>query len=161
MKNIPLSFIVLLAYITSTLYLAIHFHPLWSLFYIFIFIGTVADLITMSTNGNILFIRTIWFLITGRIKRVNTQFGRYYITNRNTSNHVQLIELYDKFFYMKEIGSHPYQDTESLKAWIKAIYDKKYQEKEAISSKEKEIKRWNGYIDLQHERDSKIKDMVS
>jgi hypothetical protein len=161
MKNIPIPFVLIVTYTLTAVYLSTRVHPLFGLMFIVPIIMRFIDGITSSSNGNTLTTRTIFFLLTGRIKRVKTSFGRFYVTNRQNDSDKTVIELYEcRTFYLKEIGFHHFENTQSMKAWIKVIYDKKYADREAVKAKVSEIKKWNGYIDVQHERDSKINEVI-
>lgn len=161
MKNIPIITYLIVLYTSISTYLSITINPFLSLLSILIAVLIFADIILH--NEGFSSVSTIFYLISGRLKRVKTEFGRFYIIKKLSGNKKNIIiELYeDNFFYIKNIGSHYYSDNDSMKKWIKSIYDTKYNERELILSKERELKKWNGFIDIKDERDSKIKDVIN
>ena len=155
-------------YILITLGLSFEF----SLFFLFMLIAPlvlfIIDLIEETT-----YFKAFLFTIIGRYKRIKTEYGRFYVRyvmNKYGNSEIYLYQ--DKFWYLKEIGSKYYTDIKDMKNWVKSCYDAIYATKikeenynkslrEQYIRENKEIKNWNGYIDIRDERDGKIDSIVS
>lgn len=162
MRSIPIPSLIILSYISITTYLTVQFSGFFAFMFIAIFLTTIVDVITSAENSSVLTIRTLLLLFSGRIKRVNTEYGRFFISiKRYGNNKIAMVLYQDRFFFLKELGWNFFYDTESMKVWIKSIYDEKYKEKEDLNSMISEIKKWNGFIDKSDERNSKIEDLIN
>lgn len=141
------SIIILIAYILTTIGLGIFLHGLFFIMFILPVILNFIDLIGGGYNST-----NYMFGVFRKKKRVYTQYGRFYIMVRE--GHLYLYQ--DKLFYLKFIDYTNYHGVESSKGWIKARYDSIYHQKLAKDNLQNELKKWNGYIDLQTERDKKL-----
>ena len=149
-------FLLYATYIMSGVYLSIFTSPFFSLMAIALVLFIVD--IFLSREDTIGYsISNLYLFFT--LKRVKTEYGRFYIRYKtNVSYYGDTVILYqDKFFYMKEISRRAYSgDIDDLKNWIKGQYGYIYDELIRSNERSKEIHSWNGYVDLQSERDSKL-----
>lgn len=97
-------------------------------------------------------------LDTFRMKRVKTEYGRFYIIVKSKT-HPTAYLYQDKFFYLHLIEYKYFSDVTHMKTWIKQSYDHIYKEKQSRDAIKKQIGDWNGYIDLQTERDDKLNNL--
>ena len=92
----------------------------------------------------------------GRMKKIYTQYGRFYVRS-----HKGFVHLYkDNIFYMKHIDYNAFSDIDGMKSWIKLRYDSIYKIKKKHDNVYDKLKSWNGHIDVQTERDEKLKKLV-
>lgn len=97
------------------------------------------------------------FLYIRRLKRVKTEYGRFYVTITNGRNAI----LYqDKFFYLRNTDYTNYINLEQMKAWIKQYVDYTYRNVKAKSDLRNELMTWNGHIDKQSERAEKLNNVI-
>ncbi len=149
--------IIITSYILIATWLGIH-NPLFFFMYLLIPILVVADVI-LSIDGEISFIKM--FMYIGCIKRVKTDYGRFYIVIRKGSSNVKVFLYQDKIIYVDNLDEHWFTNVDSMKSWIKTKYDVIYRDKTRKDETKKLIKNWSGYIDIQSERDSKIDDVIN
>jgi hypothetical protein len=150
----PLILLLVYALISTTLGLSIH--PGFFMMFILPVVLTVIDMIASDFNTSSIM---LGIFKLGKMKRVHTQYGRFYIVPRIYGS--QMIYLYqDRLFYLKYIDHTHYNGVESSKNWIKAQYDVIYYRKKAKNDVLNEIKNWNGYIDIQTERDKKLEKIL-
>lgn len=153
----PRPMIIITSYILIATWLGIH-NPLFFFMYLLIPILVVADVI-LSIDGEISFIKM--FMYIGCIKRVKTDYGRFYIVIRKGSSNVKVFLYQDKIIYVDNLDEHWFTNVDSMKSWIKTKYDVIYRDKTRKDETKKLIKNWSGYIDIQSERDSKIDDVIN
>ena len=98
-----------------------------------------------------------------RMKRVKTDHGRFFVILKD-NGYVVLYK--DRFFYLEYIDYTTFFTVEKMKDWVKAEYETLYKKELAADAKRREttnkvkqIKSWNGYIDIQGQRDAKLKDI--
>lgn len=92
------------------------------------------------------------------MKRVKTEYGRFYIVTKTDDRPITYL-YQDKFLYLDLIEYRYFIDVPNMKTWIKQSYDEIYKEKQSRDSIKKQIRDWNGYIDLQTERDDKLNNL--
>jgi len=139
-----------LIYDLTSISLVVYIHPLFLMMFIITFFFIVVDSINCDFNSASFF--SGLFHLT-KIKRIHTHYGRFYIIIRKGD----MIYLYqDKLFYLKYISHNNYQGVERSKEWIKEEYDVIYFRKRAKDEITNQLKSWNGYIDIQTERDKKL-----
>lgn len=92
-----------------------------------------------------------------RFKRTYTKYGRFYVI-LGKDDYLYLFQ--DRLFYLKYIGVKNFVNIQESKDWIKKEVDIIYQFKMEKDLKRNELKSWNGYVDLQTERDNKLNKLV-
>lgn len=151
-------------YVLSIVYLSVFQHPLYTLLSIPIVVLIVIDIFNFYESYDF---GTVGFFIIqlfrfNTLKRVKTDFGRFYLKIKYNNNYADEVILYkDKFFYLSEISRRYYDgNIDDVKKWVKEEYDSIYNDFLKKKEKFNTLKSWNGYIDLQSERDEKLKKLV-
>ncbi len=90
------------------------------------------------------------------MKRVKTEYGRFFIYIKDGVAHLYR----DRLLFIKLIAYRKFTDVEQMKKWIKSSYDMIYKDKLEKDEINKQIKNWNGYIDIQSERDDKLNNIL-
>lgn len=129
----------------------------YSLWYLFGYVPTliffIVDCMMYSEDEAI-----IGILYIGNVKRVKTKYGTYYLLIRKKAARMVLVR--DRLLFLKWISYNKYTTVSTLKEWVKKLVDEIHQEKMDSDKVGNEIKGWNGYLDKQSERDSKINEIV-
>lgn len=97
------------------------------------------------------------FLYFRRLKKVKTEYGRFYVT---ITNNRTAILYQDRFFYLRNIDYTTYTDIEQMKKWIKQYVDYTYRNVKAKTDLRNELMNWNGHIDKQSERAEKLNEVI-
>lgn len=159
--------IITLLYASLVVYLSVHF----SAFFAFLSAPIIGILIFELIEERII-MRSVPFAFMGKLKRIKTEYGRFYIRYKKTNYGSNEVILYqDKVLQLKELDTHYYTNVDEMKKWIKNRYDAIYEQRKMLDRMNKEakmkysketsdIKKWSGYIDLSDERDSKINQIV-
>lgn len=148
--------IIILLYILTTLGLSLYVSPYYFIMFSAILIIAFVEIFLHTEDSDISIIRKI--LDTFRMKRVKTEYGRFFIIIKGQSQPIAYL-YQDKFLYLDSIQYKYFTDVSNMKEWIKKEYDHIYKEKQARDAIKKQIKDWNGYIDLQTEREDKLNNL--
>jgi hypothetical protein len=135
--------------------LAIFVHPLYTIgCAVPAVVLTIMEFIICSDSDDS---KIFAFVYIGKLKRVKTEFSRFYVTVNNKKRSV----LYqDKFFYMKSISYTGFENMDKLKEWVKHNVEYTCSNIKAKSDLKKELMLWNGHIDKQVERNEKLNEVL-
>jgi len=103
-------------------------------------------------------------LLTLRMKRIYfAKLGYFYVRINNNVDKNQKVSIYEQnILYMKYIDHVWYNgDLESMKNEIKDTLESHYKEDIKAKQKINELKNWSGNLDIQSERDDKIKKILN
>lgn len=147
-------FIIQLIYLSVTFVLSAYIHPLFLMMLLLPLVINIVDLlnIDISRDSNLVF----GTLYVFRTKKVHTEYGRFYIIVRKDRLHL----FQDRILHLKHIDNQWFSTMDNAKEWIKKQCDlttRSEREKDEIL---KNIKEWNGCVDLQSERDKKLDKLI-
>ncbi len=140
-------FIIYILLIASFICLSIFVSQLWCIGYIVItFITFMVEFLFIFADYDPKIFGIRHF---GKLKRVKTKYGRFYVTITNK----KIAVLYqDKFLYLKNIKYSNFSTIEDMRSWVKIYVDHLYKEKMEKIGLKNDLMGWNGCLDKQADR---------
>lgn len=90
-----------------------------------------------------------------KMKKIWTEFGKFYIYSKRDSKETIIYLFEDKVFFLKCHGATRYNNLEVLKKWSKSKVEEIYKDKILKSRVDDELESWDVTYDKESSRDKK------